>query len=113
VFAGDALSVAALLKRRWSFWPLRSRRLRLCFPIAVAGHLPLAIVTISYQQTIHAIPGGERISSLEITQVVAQTAYAALLTDYVLLAAVAVSGAPKSPRSIPLPYRASGDWRDL
>ncbi|MGH2523995.1 MAG: APC family permease, partial [Anaerolineales bacterium] len=64
------------------------------FPISVIIVVLLAIVTISYQQTIHAYPngGGAYTVALDnLGELPAQIAGAALLTDYVLLAAVAVS----------------------
>ncbi|MCJ7661842.1 MAG: APC family permease [Anaerolineales bacterium] len=64
------------------------------FPIAIAIVALLAIVTISYQQTIHAYPdgGGSYIVSRDnIGQLAAQVAGAALLTDYILTVSVSVS----------------------
>jgi amino acid transporter len=80
-------------------------------PIAVAVTVLLAIVTISYQQTIHAYPGGGGayiVARDNLGELAAQTAGAALLTDYILLAAVAVSsGAAQIVSAFPalLPYR--------
>jgi amino acid transporter len=54
----------------------------------------LAIVTISYEQTIHAYPGGGGayiVARDNLGELPAQTAGAALLTDYVLTVAVSVS----------------------
>jgi amino acid transporter len=71
----------------------------------------LAIVTISYQQTIHAYPGGGGayiVARDNLGEVPAQTAGAALLIDYILLAAVAVSsGSAQIVSAYPslLPYR--------
>lgn len=64
------------------------------FPISLIITLLLAIVTISYQQTIHAYPSGGGAytvvkENLGITA--ALVAGAALLLDYILLAAVATS----------------------
>ena len=81
------------------------------FPIAVAVTLLLVIVTISYQQTIHAYPGGGGayiVARDNLGELAAQTAGAALLTDYILLAAVAVSsGTAQIVSAFPalLPYR--------
>jgi amino acid transporter len=64
------------------------------FPIAVAIVALLAIVTISYQQTIHAYPGGGGayiVSRDNLGEMPAQIAGAALLTDYILTVAVSIS----------------------
>lgn len=64
------------------------------FPISIVITVLLAIVTISYQQTIHAYPngGGAYTVARENLGVLAGlVAGAALLTDYALLAAVAIS----------------------
>jgi len=64
------------------------------FPIALIIVALLSIVTVSYQQTIHAYPhggGAYTVARDNLGLLWAQVAGAALLTDYVLLAAVAVS----------------------
>lgn len=64
------------------------------FPISIAIVVLLAIVTISYQQTIHAYPGGGGayiVARDNLGELPAQIAGAALLTDYVLTVAVSVS----------------------
>jgi amino acid transporter len=64
------------------------------FPIAVAIVLLLAIVTASYEQTIHAYPGGGGayiVARDNLGELPAQIAAAALLTDYILTVAVSVS----------------------
>jgi amino acid transporter len=66
----------------------------LAIPIAVAIAILLAIVTISYRQTIYAYPngGGAYIVARDnLGEVVAQIAGAALLTDYILTVAVSIS----------------------
>ncbi|HLO17895.1 MAG TPA: permease, partial [Anaerolineales bacterium] len=63
-------------------------------PISVAIVALLAIVTISYEQTIHAYPGGGGayiVARDNLGELPAQTAGAALLTDYILTVAVSVS----------------------
>ncbi|MGD0709194.1 MAG: APC family permease [Anaerolineaceae bacterium] len=63
-------------------------------PIALAIVLLLVILTISYEQTIHAYPGGGGayiVARDNLGELPAQTAGAALLTDYVLTVAVSVS----------------------
>ncbi len=64
------------------------------FPISIAIVVLLAIVTISYQQTIHAYPGGGGayiVSRDNLGEIPAQMAGAALLTDYILTVAVSIS----------------------
>ena len=81
------------------------------FPISLVITVLLAIVTISYQQTIHAYPNGGGAytvvkENLGIT--LALVAGAALLTDYTLLAAVATSsGVAQIVSAFPalFPYR--------
>jgi amino acid transporter len=63
-------------------------------PIAVAIVALLGIVTLSYQQTIHAYPGGGGayiVARDNLGDLPAQIAGAALLTDYILTVAVSVS----------------------
>jgi amino acid transporter len=81
------------------------------FPISLIITVLLAIVTISYQQTIHTYPGGGGAytvvkENLGITS--ALVAGSALLLDYILLAAVAISsGVAQIVSAIPAlyPYR--------
>ena len=64
------------------------------FPISLAIVGLLAIVTISYEQTIHAYPGGGGayiVARDNLGELPAQTAGAALLTDYILTVAVSIS----------------------
>src|SRR5439155_21878717 len=64
------------------------------FPIAVAIVLLLAIVTVSYEQTIHAYPGGGGayiVARDNLGELPAQIAGAALLMDYILTVSVSVS----------------------
>src|ERR1700752_1571031 len=64
------------------------------FPISVAIVALLAIVTISYQQTIYAYPGGGGayiVARDNLGEIYAQIAGSALLTDYILTVAVSVS----------------------
>ena len=69
------------------------------FPISIAIVILLLIVTISYEQTIHAYPGGGGayiVARDNLGELPAQTAGAALLTDYVLTVAVSVTFAVAS-----------------
>ncbi len=66
----------------------------LSIPIAIAIAILLAIVTISYRQTIYAYPngGGAYIVARDnLGELPAQIAGAALLTDYILTVAVSIS----------------------
>src|SRR4029077_12043094 len=82
------------------------------FPISVTIVLLLAIVTISYEQTIHAYPGGGGayiVARDNLGELPAQTAGAALLTDYILTVSVSVaSGVAQMDSAFPSlqPYRA-------
>jgi amino acid transporter len=81
------------------------------FPISIAIVALLAIVTLSYEQTIHAYPGGGGayiVARDNLGEAPAQTAGAALLTDYVLTVAVSVSsGVAQIVSAFPalFPYR--------
>ena len=66
----------------------------LSIPLSIAIVALLVIVTISYEQTIHAYPGGGGayiVAKDNLGERPAQIAGAALLTDYVLTVAVSVS----------------------
>jgi amino acid transporter len=68
--------------------------LGLSLPISIAIAVLLAIVTISYRQTIYAYPngGGAYIVARDnLGELPAQIAAAALLTDYILTVAVSIS----------------------
>ena len=81
------------------------------FPISMAIVGLLAIVTISYEQTIHAYPGGGGayiVARDNLGELPAQTAGAALLTDYILTVAVSISsGVAQIVSAYPalVPYR--------
>lgn len=64
------------------------------FPISLAIVTLLSIVTISYEQTIHAYPGGGGayiVARDNIGELPAQIAGAALLSDYILTVSVSIS----------------------
>jgi amino acid transporter len=113
VFAGDALSSVAYAPQETLviLAGAGTAGFQYAFPIAVAVTMLLAIVTLSYQQTIHAYPsgGGAYIVARDnLGEIPAQAAGAALLIDYILLAAVAVaSGSAQIVSAYPalLPYR--------
>lgn len=96
VFSSDALSSVA-------YGP---QEMMLILAVAGVGALPnalplvlgivalLAILTFSYEQTIHAYPGGGGayiVARDNLGELPAQTAGAALLTDYILTVAVSIS----------------------
>jgi amino acid transporter len=113
VFAGDALSSVAYAPQETLviLGMAGIAGFGYTLPIAAAVTVLLAIVTISYQQTIYAYPGGGGayiVARDNLGEVAAQTAGAALLTDYILLAAVAISsGLAQIVSAFPvlLPYR--------
>ncbi len=113
VFAADALSSIAYAPQEMLviLAAAGTAGFSYAFPISVVVTILLAIVTVSYQQTIQAYPGGGGayiVARDNLGEVAAQTAGAALLTDYVLLAAVAVSsGVAQIVSAYPVlfPYR--------
>ncbi|WP_426570764.1 APC family permease [Aquihabitans sp. McL0605] len=98
VFASDAISSTAyateeilLVLMTAAVYPLAYNYL---IPIAIAACILLAIVGISYTQTIHAYPdgGGAYVVSREnISSTAALVAGASLLVDYTLTVAVSIS----------------------
>lgn len=96
VFASDALSSTAYATQEILvvLAAAGTAAFGYVFPISLAIVGLLAIVTLSYQQTIHAYPGGGGayiVSRDNLGELPAQAAGAALLTDYVLTVAVSVS----------------------
>lgn len=96
VFASDALSSTAYATQEILviLALAGTAAFGFAFPIAVAIVVLLAIVTISYEQTIHAYPGGGGayiVARDNLGELPAQIAGAALLTDYILTVAVSVS----------------------
>jgi len=96
VFASDALSSTAYATQEILIILAAAGTVAFgyAFPIAVAIVVLLTIVTLSYQQTIHAYPGGGGayiVARDNLGELSAQTAGAALLTDYILTVAVSVS----------------------
>ncbi len=96
VFASDALSSTAYATQEilvvLAF--VGTSALGYAFPISLAIVGLLAILTLSYEQTIHAYPGGGGayiVARDNLGELPAQTAGAALLTDYVLTVAVSIS----------------------
>jgi amino acid transporter len=100
VFASDALSstayaTEAILEVLAFAVPLAGLAvLGYSVGISLAIIFLLAVVTISYQQTIHAYPGGGGayiVARDNLGELPAQTAGAALLTDYILTVSVSIS----------------------
>jgi amino acid transporter len=96
VFASDALSSTGYATQE-SLGVLAAAgtiALGYLFPISFAIVVLLAIVTISYEQTVHAYPGGGGsyiVARDNLGELPAQIAGTALLTDYVLTVSVSVS----------------------
>lgn len=96
VFASDALSSTAYATQEilMILAAAGTAAFAYAFPISIAIAILLAIVTMSYEQTIHAYPGGGGayiVTRDNIGEVPAQVAGAALLTDYVLTVSVSIS----------------------
>jgi len=80
-------------------------------PIAIAISLLIAIVTISYRQTIFSNPaggGGYRVAKENLGEELAQVTGAALLTDYILTVAVSISAGVANVLSV---IPALAPWR--
>jgi len=96
VFAADALSSTAYATQE-SLGVLAAAgtlAYGLVFPVSLAIVVLLTIVTLSYEQTIHAYPGGGGsyiVARDNLGELPATIAGAALLTDYVLTVSVSVS----------------------
>jgi amino acid transporter len=113
VFASDALSSTAYATQEILIILAAAGTAALGFalPISVAIVVLLAIVTLSYEQTIHAYPGGGGayiVARDNLGDLPAQAAGAALLTDYILTVAVSVSsGVAQITSAYPMlfPYR--------
>jgi amino acid transporter len=98
VFASDALSSTAYATQEILFILAAAgmAAFRFVFPISITITVLLAIVSISYQQIIHAYPGGGGayiVARDNLGELPAKSAGAALLTDYILTVAVSVSSA--------------------
>lgn len=96
VFASDALSSTAYATQEILFVLAAAGvgAFGHAFPISMAIVALLTVVTISYQQTIHAYPGGGGayiVARDNLGELPAQIAGAALLMDYILTVSVSVS----------------------
>jgi amino acid transporter len=96
VFSSDALSSTAYATQEIMIVLALAGGAALGYvvPISIAIVTLMVIVTISYEQTIHAYPGGGGayiVARDNLGELPAQTAGAALLTDYILTVAVSIS----------------------
>ena len=96
VFASDALSSTAYATQEILFILAGAGTAAFvyAFPISIVIVLLLAIVTLSYEQIIHAYPGGGGayiVARDNLGELPAQVAGASLLTDYILTVAVSIS----------------------
>src|SRR6266498_2743658 len=113
VFASDALSSTAYATQEilGVLIVLGPAAYGYVFPVSLVIVGLLTIVTVSYEQTIHAYPGGGGayiVARDNLGELPAQTAGAALLTDYILTVAVSVaSGVAQIVSAYPslFPYR--------
>ncbi len=110
VFSSDAMSSVAYGPQELMLIlaAAGSGGLHLAFPIVIAIVGLLLILTFSYEQTIHAYPGGGGayiVARDNLGELPAQTAGAALLTDYILTVAVSISsGVAQLVSAYPLLY---------
>ena len=96
IFASDALSSTAYATQEMLVVLAAAGTMAFgaVFPISIAIVGLLAIVTLSYEQTIHSYPGGGGsyiVARDNLGELPARTAGAALMTDYVLTVAVSMS----------------------
>lgn len=113
VFSSDALSSVAYGPQELMMILIiaGTASLHLALPIVLAIVALLAILTFSYEQTIHAYPGGGGayiVARDNLGELPAQTAGAALLTDYILTVSVSIaSGVAQLTSAYPMlfPYR--------
>jgi amino acid transporter len=113
VFASDALSSTAYATQEILFIlaVAGTAAFGYSFPISIAIVTLLVIVALSYEQTVHAYPGGGgayTVSRDNLGELPAQIAGSALLTDYILTVAVSISaGVAQIVSAFPdlFPYR--------
>jgi len=96
VFASDALSSTAYATQEILFIlaVAGTAAFGYAFPISIAIVVLLAIVVVSYEQTIHAYPNSASayiVTRDNLGTLPSQTTGAALLTDYILTVAVSIS----------------------
>jgi amino acid transporter len=114
VFASDALSSTAYATQEILFIlaVAGTAAFGYAFPISIAIVTLLVIVALSYEQTVHAYPGGGgayTVSRDNLGELPAQIAGSALLTDYILTVAVSISaGVAQIVSAFPGSFPASG-----
>ncbi len=96
VFASDALSSTAYAPQEMMLVLALAgtAAFHLALPITIGIIILLTILTLSYEQTIHAYPGGGGayiVARDNLGELPAQIAAAALLTDYILTVSVSIS----------------------
>ena len=96
IFASDALSSTAYATQEILFVLAAAGAAAIGFALPIAGAIValMLLVTLSYEQTIHAYPGGGGayiVARDNLGELPAQVAGAALLLDYVLTVSVSVS----------------------
>ncbi|MEN6529340.1 MAG: APC family permease [Anaerolineaceae bacterium] len=96
VFSSDAMSSVAYGPQEMMLIlaTAGTQNLHLALPLAFGIVVLLTILTFSYEQTIHAYPGGGGayiVARDNLGEIPAQVAGAALLTDYILTVAVSIS----------------------
>src|SRR5512133_2227071 len=96
VFSSDALSSVAYGPQEMMLILIVAGlgSLQIALPLVISIVVLLAILTFSYEQTIHAYPGGGGayiVARDNLGEFPAQVAGSALLTDYILTVAVSVS----------------------
>jgi amino acid transporter len=113
VFSSDAMSSVAYATQEMFVILAAAGAMAygIAIPISLAIVGLLVILTVSYEQTIHAYPGGGGayiVARDNLGELPAQTAGAALLTDYILTVAVSISsGVAQITSAFPAlyPYR--------
>ncbi len=113
VFSSDAMSSVAYGPQEMMLVLAAAGAAGLSYavPLAIGIVVLLTILTLSYEQTIHAYPGGGGayiVARDNLGELPAQTAGAALLTDYILTVAVSISsGVAQLTSAFPalMPYR--------
>jgi amino acid transporter len=110
VFSSDAMSSVAYATQEMFVILAAAGAMAygIAIPISLAIVGLLAILTVSYEQTIHAYPGGGGayiVARDNLGELPAQTAGAALLTDYILTVAVSISsGVAQVTSAFPVLY---------
>src|SRR6478735_3859372 len=105
-YATDSILVVLLIQAR-----IGHKAWSLLVPLAIVVAILLAIVVISYRQTIYAYPsgGGSYVVSREnLGEIPSLVAGASLLTDYILTVAVSVAGGVLAIQSA---FGFSSNWR--